>query len=70
MKPKHRYIMPGDYARPLPLALNRAEVITLHGALLAEIEAYDKKGESILSLNRLAEKLEGILRPGDKTTKP
>lgn len=70
MKPKHRYIMPGDHARPLPLDLNRAEVITLHGALIAEIEAFEAKGESIYQLNRLAEKLEASLRPGDKPGKP
>lgn len=70
MKPKRRFILPGDNARPLPLDLNRAEVITLHAALLAEIEAYGKKGESIYKLDRLAEKLESILRPGDKPAKP
>lgn len=66
MKPKHRYIMPGDHARPLPLGLNRAEVITLHGALLAEVERYAKKGESVYHINRLAEKLESILRADEK----
>lgn len=65
MKPKRRYIMPNDHAQPLPLSLNRAELIILHNALLAEIEAFEAKGESIYQLNRLAEKLEGILRPGD-----
>ena len=57
--------MPGDHARPLSISLNRAELIILHNALLAEIEAFEAKGESIYQLNRLAEKLEGILRPGD-----
>ena len=53
--------MPGDHARPLSISLNRAELIILHNALLAEIEAFEAKGESIYQLNSLAEKLEALV---------
>lgn len=67
MKPQHRYIMPGDHAHPLPLDLNRAEAITLLNSLIEEIEAFEEKGESVYKLNRLAEKLEGIISKNEKS---
>jgi len=69
MRIKRRFASPGDYCRPLPLDLSRAEVIHLHWELLDRIEAHEKKGESIYSLNALAEKLEAALRAGE-TSKP
>ena len=67
MKPRHRYIMPSDYTLGMHLELNRAEVITLLNALVNDIEAYAAKGESIQSLDLLAEKVEERLREGEPT---
>lgn len=46
----------------MKLQLSRAEAITLLNALIEAIEAYERKGESYLNLNALAEKLEGFLK--------
>ncbi|MCB9304877.1 MAG: hypothetical protein H6566_29965 [Lewinellaceae bacterium] len=69
MKPQRRFINPGDRKRSVNLDLNRAEAITLLNSLLDEIEAFAAKGESIYHLDRLAEKLEASLRPGDTHSK-
>lgn len=65
LKLHRRYAGPGDYCRPLLMALTRSEVILLHFELIERIESNSKKGESIDSLNQLAEKIERALRPGD-----
>lgn len=62
LKPKRRWINPGDHETPVTMPLNRAELITLLGCLLDRIEAAERKGEQVITTIELAQKLEYYLR--------
>lgn len=64
-RPQRRFINPGDYETPVTIPLNRAEVISLLGAILDRIEAAERKGEQVITTVELAQKLEYYLSETD-----
>ena len=61
MKPKHRYIMPGDHDKKVTIEFSRAELITLLNILVEEIGLAEKQGAAFQDVTDLAAKLEYLL---------